>query len=318
MSYAPPGSTTQTSALAHLATVKYEKRGLDRLKAKFRFAQVCDPHPLPMNSGKTLQMYRFALPGFNTSAASEGVIGAPVAQSSSTLTATVEQYSDFMSSSSLLEETDINPTVMQMVEDISYRASGSVDTIIRTEIDGNSSALVNTIGSYLTASDFKKRIALLEGVNVEPFYEDRYFGVIHPYVVYDLISDNTAGGFIEALKYQNGQQVLNGEIGEIGRCRLLTSTNVGNTGSSPNVQYYTYIFGRHGVGIVDLEGRGPDRVQDPKNEQFKVNVVKGGPNTADPVGEIGSFASYRFVFAAKTLDTTNYRFSVVKSDASVI
>jgi N4-gp56 family major capsid protein len=307
MPYSPPGSTTQTSALAHLATVKYEKRGLDRLKAKFRFAQICDPHPLPQNSGKTLQMYRFSLPGFNTVPSSEGVIGSPVPQSSSTLTATVEQYSDFESSSALLEETDINPTVMQMVEDVSYRASGSVDTIIRTEVDSNTGAQVSTISSYLAAADIKKQIALMEGVNVEPFDGDRYFGVIHPYVVYDLISDNTAGGFIDALKYASGQQVLNGEIGEIARCRFLTSTNVGSTGSSPNVQYYTYVFGRHGIGIVDLEGRGPDRIQDPKNEQFKVNVVKGGPNTADPVGEIGSFASYRFVFAAKTLDSTNYR-----------
>jgi N4-gp56 family major capsid protein len=318
MPYAPPGSTTQTSALAHLATVKYEKRGLDRLKAKFRFAQICDPHPLPHEQRQDAPDVPLRAAWVQHHPSSEGVIGAPVPQSSSTLTATVEQYSDFESSSALLEETDINPTVMQMVEDVSYRASGSVDTIIRTEVDSNTGAQVSTISSYLAAADIKKQIALMEGVNVEPFDGDRYFGVIHPYVVYDLISDNTAGGFIDALKYASGQQVLNGEIGEIARCRFLTSTNVGSTGSSPNVQYYTYVFGRHGIGIVDLEGRGPDRIQDPKNEQFKVNVVKGGPNTADPVGEIGSFASYRFVFAAKTLDSTNYRFRSIKSDASII
>jgi N4-gp56 family major capsid protein len=316
--YAPAGSTTQTAALQHLATVKYEKQSLDRLTAKFRFAQVCHDHPLPMNSGKTLQMKRYALPGTNTTPASEGVIGSPVPQASSTVSATVEQYSDFMSDSSLLQETDISNTVDQMIDDLSYRASATVDTIIRTEIDGNSSAQVNTIGAYFSAADAKANVALLEGVNVQPRQDDKFMGVIHPYVVYDLISDNTAGGFIDALKYANGTQVLNGEVGEVGRVRFLTSTNVGSTGSSPNVQYYTYIFGFGGIGIVDLMGRGPDRVVDPSKQRFSIKVIPGGPSPSDPVGEIATFASYRFVFAAKTLDTTNLRFKIVKADASLV
>jgi N4-gp56 family major capsid protein len=319
VSYAPAGVTTQTSTLAHLATVKYEKQSLDRLTAQFRFAQVCHDHPLSMNSGKTLQMKRYDLPGSNTTPAAEGVIGSPVGQTSRTVSATVEQYSDFMSDSSLLQETDISDTVSQMIDDLSYRASNSVDTIIRTEIDGNSSALVNPIsGSVLAAADFKANVALLEGINVKPREGNNFLSVVHPYVVYDLISDNTAGGFIDALKYANGRQVLAGEVGEVGRCRLMTSTNVGSTGSSPNVQYYTYIFGFGGVGIVDLMGRGPDRVIDPSNQRFKVNVVSGGPSPADPVGEIATYVSYRFVFAAKTLDTTNLRFKIVKADASLV
>jgi N4-gp56 family major capsid protein len=205
-----------------------------------------------------------------------------------------------------------------MIDDLSYRASATVDTIIRTEIDGNSSAQVNTIGAYFSAADAKANVALLEGVNVQPRQDDKFMGVIHPYVVYDLISDNTAGGFIDALKYANGTQVLNGEVGEVGRVRFLTSTNVGSTGSSPNVQYYTYIFGFGGIGIVDLMGRGPDRVVDPSKQRFSIKVIPGGPSPSDPVGEIATFASYRFVFAAKTLDTTNLRFKIVKADASLV
>src|SRR4051812_2207878 len=123
----PPGSTSQSPLLTHLATVYYEKRSLDRLMAKFRFGQVGEPHPLPLNSGKTIQMNRYALPGFNTNPSSEGVVPSPVAQSSSTVSATIEQYSDFESSSTLLELTDITPTAARMVDDLSYRASGSVD-----------------------------------------------------------------------------------------------------------------------------------------------------------------------------------------------
>lgn len=318
MAYAPAGVTTQTASLTHLATVYYERRSLERLEAMFRFYQVCEPHDIPQGSGKTIQMNRYSLPGFNTAPASEGVIGTPVPQATTTVSATVEQYSDFMSASSLLTETDINPTNDRMSDDLSYRATGTVDTIIRTEIDSNTSALVSTIGVYLSASDFKANVAKLLGINVRPRFDNYFFSVIHPYVVYDLISDNTAGGFIDSLKYTTGRTVLNGEVGEIGMCRLLTSTNVGTTGSSPNVQYYTYIMGSGGLGIVNLTGKGPSQVTDPRNQRFTLNVVKGGPSPADPVGEIASYVSYRFVFAAKTLDSTNLRFSVVKADASLV
>lgn len=318
MSYAPAGSTTQTPTLLHQATVYYERRSLERLEAMFRFYQVCEPHPIPQGSGKTIQMNRYALPGFNTTPSAEGVIGSPVQQASATLTATVEQYSDFMSASALLEETDINPTVDRMSDDLSYRAVGSVDTIIRTEIDSNSSANQATLGAFLSATDFKKAVALLLGINVRPRFENYFFSVIHPYVVYDLITDNTAGGFIDALKYMAGRQVLNGEVGEVAMCRLLTSTNVGTSGSSPNVLYNTYVMGSGGIGIVDLSGRGPQQVVDPRKERFRLNVVKGGPSPADPVGEIATYVSYRFVFAAKTLDTTNLRFKIITADASLV
>jgi N4-gp56 family major capsid protein len=316
--YAPAGSTTQTPTLLHLATVYYERRSLERLEAMFRFYQVCEPHDIPQGAGKTIQMNRYALPGFNTVPAAEGVISAPVPQSTSIVTATVEQYSDFMSDSALLQETDINPTNDRMADDLSYRATGTTDTIIRTEIDSNTAAQVNTIGPYLSAADFKANVALLLGINVRPRFDNYFFSVIHPYVVYDLISDNTAGGFIDALKYISGRQVLQGEVGEVGMCRLLTSTNVNTTGTAPNVKYSTYIMGSGGIGIVNLTGKGPDQVVDPRKERFKLNMVKGGPSPSDPVGEIAMYVSYRFVFAAKTLDTTNLRFKIVQADASLV
>lgn len=318
MAYAPAGSTTQTATLTHLATVFYAKYSLDRLTPMFRFASVTEPHPIPLNSGKTIQFKRYALPGFNTTPAAEGVIGTPVQQASTTLTATVEQYSDFMSASTLLMDTDISDTKNQMVEDLSYRAAGTVDTIIRTEIDSLAAAIATTQGSFLGAVDSKAQVALMEGINIKPFENDRYRGICHPYVVFDMITDNTAGGFIDALKYASGQTVLNGEVGEVGRVRWLTSTNVAVSGTAPSVLYSCYIHGKGGVGMVDLAGRGPNNITDPQNERFNINFVAGGPNPADPVGEIAGFASYRFVFAAKLLDTVNPRYRRITADASLI
>lgn len=319
MAYAPPGSTTQTATLTHLATVYYERKSLDRLTAKFRFAAVCEPHDIPMNSGKTVQMKRYLLPGFNTTPAAEGVIGAPVQQASTTITATVETYNDFMSASTLLVDTDISDTKDQMVEDLSYRASGSVDTIIRTELDSVAATLVNTQGAFFSAQDSKAQVALMEGQNIRPRDDgNRYYGVCHPYVVFDLITDNTAGGFIDSLKYQSGMTVLNGEVGEVGRVRWLTSTNVATSGVAPAVLYTAYIIGQGAIGIVNLGGRGPDHVVDPRYERFSINWVQGGPAGFDPTGEIAGYASYRFVFTAKNLDPVVPRYRRIACDASVV
>jgi len=283
---------------------------------RFQFSNVCEPHPIPQKSGKTIQMFRFGLPAFNVVPAAEGVISNPVQQSSTAISATVEEYSDFMSSSSLLDETDINDTVYQMVDDLSYRAAGSVDTVIRQEVDSNVGSFVATLGNNFSALDVRAQVAFLKAIDVRAFDDGDYRGVIHPFVEYDLTADNVAGGFIDCMKYQHGTELLNGEIGKVGGTRFMSTTNVSTSGSSPAVLYNTYIFGRGSMGIVDLEGRGPDRIEDPEAQKFRINIVKGGPSPADPVGEIGTFCSYRFVFTAKTLDGNRIR--IIQADASLV
>jgi hypothetical protein len=139
-----------------------------------------------------------------------------------------------------------------------------------------------------------------------------------------LMSDNTAGGFIDVLKYANpgalieGGTPMNGEAGKMAGCRIIKSTNVGSTGSAPSTLYYTYLVGMGAVGAIDLSGVGPTNVIDPDKQAFKVNVIKGGPQIADPEGMIGSAVSYRFVFTVKTLDSSTYRYRIIYSDSSII
>lgn len=324
MAYAPPGSTTQTPSLAHLASVYYDRTALTQLMARFYFAQCCNDKPMPLNSGKTIQFYRVGLPAFNTAPAAEGYIPDPVPEASTTIRATVEEYSDFMSTSTLLKETDISDVQTRMVEELSYRGAGSVDTIIRQEIDSNTSALYPTAGNNISAIDFRAQNARLRGINARPFADGYLRGVIHPFITYDLTVDNTAGGFIDLMKYSAGPAVMdgtkfsafNGEVGMVGGVRLMESTNVSVTGSSPSALYNTYIFANEAVGIVDLAGKGPSRVTDPMNERFRVNIVPGGPSLADPTGTIGGIVSYRYVFAAKTLDPNRIR--IIQADASLV
>lgn len=320
MPYSPAGNWTGQGQLSEQATVYYDRRGLDKLKAMLQFVQVFEPRPVPKNVGRTVQWYRFSVGTVDTNPAVDGVVGSPKALQSNTISATVEEYNDFTSSSQLLEDTDIAPFVDEMVDNMSYEAALSNDTLARIECDAYSSAQVATIGAYLSAADFKAQTTKMAALNIRPYSDGSWRSIIHPYSRFDLISDNTAGGFIESLKYQAGREVLNGEIGEVGKCRIVETTNVGSSGSAPNVLYNAYIFGYQFGFAADLSGSGPSVIADPKNQRFQTFVTKGGPSAVDPAGTIGTYVAYRFVTAYKVPYTSNdqYRFRVIQADASLV
>jgi len=331
MAYAPASNATTTPSLAHLATVYYERKGLDQLTKVFRFRQACMPDVLPLRVGKTVQFYRYSLLSANTTPATEGAVGSGIPLTTTTISATVSEYADFITISTLLEQTAIDPIVENAAFNLGYRAGLTVDTIVRTEFDSNvSSVALQTQGAALAAIDFRKAVAYLEGNDVRPFDpnmntlgasstygEGSYYAIAHPYVIFDLMSDNTAGGFIDVMRYADPQSILNNEAGKIGACRIMKSTNVGSTGSVPSQKRYVYVVGQGAVGAIELAGTGPTQVVDPQKESFKINVIKGGPQIADPEGMIGSAVSYRFVFVTKTLDTTVYRYRILYAQTSL-
>jgi len=315
----PVGTTTQNPGLLHQASAIYfVKKGLDRLMPELFFWQLGYKITMPRNSGKTIQMFRVNLPGANTVPAAEGVNPNPVPQSSYPITAILEQYSDYMDSSTLYDETDINSvgSATQMVEDLSFRAALSVDTIVRTELDANTGYTIPTIGANFTVADIKAGIADMRNSNVMPYSGGDWMLVIGPYIEYDLKSDNTAGGFIDSMKYTNGEKVLNGEIGKAGGARVMVTTNVNRTGTAPSALYSCYLFGYQAFAVIPLAGSGPSAVSDPKNQRFKVTVVKPGIGPGNETGEIGTIASYRFVMAVKITDPQRMR--IIAADASLV
>lgn len=252
-------------------------------------------------------------------------MGTGLPLTTTTITGIVAEYSDYITISTLLQETAIDPITENASDMLGYRAGLTADTLVRTEFDANSSSVsLSTIGTTLTANDFRRVAMTLEGLDVRPMKNDEFLGILHPYVLYDVMADNTAGGFIDVLKYArpgdliDGGTAMSGEAGKIAGVRLIKSTNVGSTGTAPSTKYYTYVIGKGAVGAIDLAGVGPTNVMDPERQAFKINVIKGGPQIADPEGMIGSAVSYRFVFGVKTLDSTVYRYRILLSDSSII
>lgn len=322
MPYSPASNVTSTPSISHLATVFYKREGLDVLRQMNRFMGVCEPDNIPARSGKTVQWFRYSTFAANSSPSAEGVVGTGLSLTTSTVSATVDQYSDFLSLSRMLKTTAIDDIKVNASRELSYRASISVDTIARAEFDSNLASVTGSLaGVSLTRQDIINQIGAMRASNIKP-KDDGLFAVIeHPYITIDLMSDNTAGSFTELAKYtvnKSGDYPTNGEVGIVGGARVFESTNVGTSGSAPNVLYYAYIVGKGAVGAVALAGNGPQDVVDPSKEMFKLNVIDTDANPADPEGQISTYISYWFAFAVKTLDSTNYRYRILKPDAVTV
>jgi len=315
---------TTSPGLTHFPAAYYRRRQLDQLMKKFVFMAVTEPDNIPLREGKTIQWYRIDLPSANTTPSAEGAVGASLGYASTTISATVNEYSDFITASTLLLETDISPTVENMSSWLGYRAGLSTDTIVRTELDtAVASVSVNTIGTYLAASDFLQVRALLRGQDVPGRSQtdtegEEFHAIAHPYVLYDMMADNTAGGWIDVRKYTRPETIINAEVGKAGGCRIMESTNVSTATVNGNTVYYVYVVGAGAIGAVDLAGRGPSNVKNPKRQAFKTNVIMGKPSIADPEGKIGAAVSYRFVFTVKLLDVVVYRYKIIYADPSIV
>jgi N4-gp56 family major capsid protein len=317
--YQPTINTTQSAGLQGVASqIYYKKTGLDRLVQTFRFYSAGDPDQIPKRSGRTVQWFRFGLLGANTTPSAEGVVSVPIPLNANTFTATVEVYSDFTNLSTHLIDTAINDMVGQASEDMSYRAALSVDLTVRTEVEAATGAIYQSRATYFTAADINASITRLKAQNVLPRDDGGWMAILHPYMTYDLLSDNTANGFTEVMKYANPQTFISGEIGRIFNTRIVETTNVATVTSGGVTKYHGYIFGKGGLGVVSLAGRGPNNVVDPRRSTFNIDVIRGEKSIYDPEGQIGAAVSYYYVMVAKLMDTVVPRLAIVEADVSLV
>ncbi len=323
MAYAPAGMTTGSATLTHLASVYYDRVALSALRKKFMFWKGVDNRTLPLKNGKTIQFYRYSQLGANTTATPEGTVGTSLELTSAVLTATVSQYSDYISFSDLLVDTAIDNDIVAVGADLlGYRAALTCDTIIRNVVDAVAASIdVPLLGDYFTGADAANISTRFAGVDVKPFPNGYFPALAHPYVVYDFVHDPAVGGFKDVAK-ELGDSAAKGNLEDRGfvarfnDVELWQSTNVTVTSGSPNT-YRCYFFGQEGLAAIDLAGRGPSRVQDQDKGGFSVNVIRAKPSAADPEGKIRAYVSYNFVFVAKVMDTSTYRIKKIDAPSSL-
>jgi len=330
LAYTPAGNTTSSAGLSHLAAVLYRKKAMDRLQKKFVFRQACSKDMLQRQSGRSVQFFRYNNFGANVTPSTEGTVGSSLSLTSRIVQATVSQFSAFITVSDLAEATALDPIVVNASELLGYQAGLSVDTITRGVIDAEDIAASQTpLATYLRVSDLRNSRHSLQAVDVEPFDDGEFCVFAHPFSTYDLVNDPAAMGLADIFKYNANVKETplvkyedRGIVTHIAGCKVVETTNSKITASGGNNLYRTYVFGKNGLACVDLEGKGPSDVTDPRKQRFKINVIKGGASIPDPEGLIGAAVSYNYVTTSVVTEGPpgiggQHRFKLIDAQSSI-
>jgi N4-gp56 family major capsid protein len=233
---------------------------------------------IPKNGGKIIEFRKFSSLPKALTPLTEGVTPTGNKLNVSAVTATVEQYGDYIEQSDLLELTAVDNTIVEATKQLSAQAGLTMDTIVRNEIVGGTNVLycpkVSAEGtetavtsraaidktSLLRVKDVFKAAAELKAMNA-PKIDGYYVGIIHPYVAYDLMQE-AGNQWMEVQKYATPENMLKGEIGCLGGVRFVESTEakIWNEGADGCAVFATLIIGADAYGVTSVNGGGIEHI----------------------------------------------------------
>ena len=288
--------TTETGSLSAEMKTFYEKRLLDQAEPLLVHNQFGDKYPIPAGSGKKIEFPKYsALPKALT-ALTEGVTPAGNSLTVTTVEGTVKQYGDWIQLSDMLQMTAIDNNVVQATKLLSSQAGRTLDTVTREVLAGGTNVIYApkvvdgaetevlsrstlTPECVLTPFVVMRAAATLEAMNT-PKINGSYVLIIHPYCRETL---QESPGWVDVVKYKEGNNTFSGEIGKIGDVRVVTTSEakVINDSSCPVVEESTYysvftslLLGANAYGVTMLENGGLQHIvkqlgygEDPLNQR---------------------------------------------------
>ena len=288
--------TTETGSLSAEMKTFYEKRLLDQAEPLLVHNQFWDKYPIPAGSGKKIEFRKYsALPKALT-ALTEGVTPAGNSLTVTTVEGTVKQYGDWIQLSDMLQMTAIDNNVVQATKLLSSQAGRTLDTVTREVLAGGTNVIYApkvvdgaetevlsrstlTPECVLTPFVVMRAAATLEAMNT-PKIDGSYVLIIHPYCRETL---QESPGWVDVVKYKEGNNTFSGEIGKIGDVRVVTTSEakIINDSTCPVVESTTYysvftslLLGANAYGVTMLENGGLQHIvkqlgygEDPLNQR---------------------------------------------------
>ncbi len=218
----------------------YDKTLIELASPNLVFDQFAQKRPIPRNGGKSIEFRRFNSLPKAIRPITEGVTPTGSKLTVTPVSATVDQYGDYVELTDMLELTSVDPVVVEATRQLADQAGRTVDTVVRNQIMGGTnvnycpSVDENGVETEVTSRaqldescklrvrDVFKAAAQLRAMNA-PTIDGSYVAVIHPYVAFDLMQD-AEGQWVDIQKYAKPENILNGEIGTLGGVRFVQSS----------------------------------------------------------------------------------------------
>ncbi len=217
----------------------YDKALIEFATPNLVHMQFGQKRPIPANNGRTVEFRRMKPLAKNTNTITEGITPGGTKMTVVPLTATLNQYGDYIEQTDLIEMTSIDNTVIEATKLLADQAGRTIDTIVRDVLqtgtnvnycstfkDGVYTPVTSRAGLDETAKlrvvDVFKAAAQLKAVNA-PTIDGKYVAIIHPHVAFDLMQE-AGDAWVDIKKYAEPEKILNGELGTLGGVRFVESS----------------------------------------------------------------------------------------------
>ncbi|MBE6747906.1 MAG: N4-gp56 family major capsid protein [Ruminococcaceae bacterium] len=286
-------ATTSTELSGEMKTF-YDKTLITLASPYLVHDQFGQKRDIPKNGGKIIEFRKFSSLPKALTPLTEGVTPSGNKLNVSAISATVEQYGDYIEQTDLLELTAVDNTIVEATKQLASQAGLTMDTIVRNELVGGTNVMycpkvadgaetIVTLRSeidktaLLRVKDVFKAAAELKAMNA-PKIDGYYVGIIHPYVAYDLMQE-AGNQWMEVQKYTTPENMLNGEIGCLGGVRFVESTEakIWQEGKENSAVFATLILGADAYGVTSVTGGGIEHIvkqkgygNDPLNQRSSI------------------------------------------------
>ncbi len=223
----------------------YADRLVDSAEPNLIHDQFGDKYPIPKNGGKTIEFRKYSPLDKALATLTEGVTPNGNKLNVSTITATVDQYGDYIEISDVLDLTAIDRNLEQATKLLGSQAGRTLDTVTREVITAGTNVMyapklsggteTEVLHRYdldqtalLTVDLVFRAAAKLREMNAVPI-DDYFVGIVHPNVACDLM---TSEKWMDVHKYATPDNIYKGEIGQIGGVRFVQSTEAKIFGTS--------------------------------------------------------------------------------------
>ena len=287
--------TTQDSLSSEMKTF-YDMSLIDEASPNLVHDQFGQKRPIPANGGKTIEFRKFSPLPKATQPLTEGVTPDGNNLNVTTVTATVNQYGDYIVQSDVLELTALDNTILEAAKLLGRQAGVTLDTVVRNVLhtgtnvtycpkrdsNGNETEVTSRGDldetAMLTVDVVNQVVAKLRAQNA-PTIDGKYIAIIHPYVAYDLMRDPE---WIDAHKYAAAECLYEGEIGEMAGVRFVQTTEAKvytGEGCPQGLAVFGSLFlGDGAYGVTEVSGGGLETIV----------KQKGSGGTSDPLDQRSS------------------------------
>ncbi len=259
---------TQASSVSS-DTTAFEQLAYFALRSQPMFEMVADvkstnqSHP-----GSAVQFNIYNDLSQATSALTETSDVTAVALGDSTVTVTLAEYGNAVTTTAKLRGTSFLNVDADAANIIGYNMGNSIDKIVQGVLVGGTNVLYGgdatataelAAGDTITASLIRKSVANLRSDSAPTMDGGVYVGFIHPDVSFDLREDTAVTDIIQYQIRQDGSGVRMGSIGTFGGVDFIETPRidlVADAGASNVDQYNTVICGKQALAKAHSRGAG--------------------------------------------------------------